>query len=810
MGGMKRTWQALVLCGTIATATACGGGGGGAGATGAGGAITDSGSDAGGTAGSAGSAGVGGAGGSGGATVTRYWHRVVPPSGKSYEAIRGSAPDNVWAVGSSGLVSRFNGSKWIDASIGQDRPIVSVATTSPSNVWIAADYAGDVFEWNGSSFTLDNYNFAVTSVYKLWARTPSDVWLGTQWNFGAGPSYHFDGTNWANVPVPDPTQDSIEAFWGASSDDVWAASGVGELYHYDQSGWTLKASNAGVHALWGSARNDIWAVGTRLSHFDGSSWTPTSFQPPGAWDAVWGTASDQVWAAGADVWRFDGTTWSKLSDPGLPAGASDLWAGSPTQLYLISGGDIYYSTSTDCAASEKCSSLCVDKSSDPDDCGSCGTSCGPGTCRGGTCTCDAPQTFCAGDCVDTQSDAQNCGGCGKACPSGGQCTAGQCRCPSGTILCGNACVDPNVDSNNCGGCGQQCASDRACNSGSCQCVSGKTDCGGTCVSLDSDAQHCGSCGNTCSVACNGGKCITVSQIAAGALSTCAAMSDGSVRCWGRLSGGALQKTPLDDGLSGVDSIDAGGSGQYQQIQTLCAVSGGSIDCADYLLSATTAVPSLSDAVAVDVGFEDKDDFRCALRAGSSVGCWGDNNEGLGDATTFSSSTPITPTALPAAQQVSVGDYGACARASGQVWCWGYDDGSGMLTTPKAFGNINDAVDIATGENYVYIVRSDGTIWHATDFDAAQVSGVSNAVKVAAGYNYRECALLSGGTVSCWDYATQPASVPGLANAKQISVGNYHACAVTQAGVAYCWGKNSDAQLGTGDTTDSATAVAPTW
>jgi len=58
-----------------------------------------------------------------------------------------------------------------------------------------------------------------------------------------------------------------------------------------------------------------------------------------------------------------------------------------------------------------------------------GTLCGGGTCDGrGTCVCNSGQSVCGGVCVDKLTNAQNCGACGTACPSSAPtCTEGVCK-----------------------------------------------------------------------------------------------------------------------------------------------------------------------------------------------------------------------------------------------------------------------------------------------------------------------------------------------------------------------------------------------
>ncbi len=76
----------------------------------------------------------------------------------------------------------------------------------------------------------------------------------------------------------------------------------------------------------------------------------------------------------------------------------------------------------------KCGDTCRDVGSDPNHCGACNNSCGPGGfCVGGMCrpSCDPPLTQCNPLCVDLQTDPDNCGACGKVCESG-ICLDGEC------------------------------------------------------------------------------------------------------------------------------------------------------------------------------------------------------------------------------------------------------------------------------------------------------------------------------------------------------------------------------------------------
>ncbi len=173
-----------------------------------------------------------------------------------------------------------------------------------------------------------------------------------------------------------------------------------------------------------------------------------------------------------------------------------------------------------------CRGSCADLSSDPENCGSCGSYCPNGSfcfydhCRwtdggqladcsdGGcpqglacldyacltrvcasgdsssSCAADGGRvgSCCSGACVDTLADASNCGACGEVCVPGNFCDQGTCRstaCPgtspgpcrldggAGGFCCAQGCTDLESDTGNCGACGVACPGGSACVQGFC-------------------------------------------------------------------------------------------------------------------------------------------------------------------------------------------------------------------------------------------------------------------------------------------------------------------------------------------------------
>ena len=168
--------------------------------------------------------------------------------------------------------------------------------------------------------------------------------------------------------------------------------------------------------------------------------------------------------------------------PGNPANVQLLTVGAaavPAHLTQHSDAACAAGASDCCFRGGSAPSRCTDFRSDPNNCGSCGNVCAPGTtCSGGVCSCPAGTLLCNGACVDPGTDPANCGACGTACAGDTTCSGGACVCPAGSLLCDGACVDPTTDPANCGACGTACATGGTCDSGQCTCPEGGTACGG--------------------------------------------------------------------------------------------------------------------------------------------------------------------------------------------------------------------------------------------------------------------------------------------------------------------------------------------
>ena len=296
----------------------------------------------------------------------------------------------------------------------------------------------------------------------------------------------------------------------------------------------------------------------------------------------------------------------------------------------------------------------------------------------------------------------------------------------------------------------------------------------------------------------GGHVIPVA-VSAGLYSTCALLSNGTVRCWGYNHYGQLGNATTTDSTTPV------------------------------------VVQGLNDAVALSAS----DGYHaCAVRANGTAQCWGGNVYGaLGDGTTVDSSSIKTVLDLRNIATISTGGNDTCAAlVDGTAYCWGEAPGPGTRPLP-----LKGVVSIQAGNSDICALLADSTVdcWgdnvsgqigNGTYADAVHpvstptaVQGLNHVVTLSAGTE-GECAVLADGTAACWGAnnhgqlgngtvtsgppygSSTPVAVSGLTNVVAITTAGYYACALLSDGSVSCWGDNENGTLGNGTTTDSASPV----
>jgi GH25 family lysozyme M1 (1,4-beta-N-acetylmuramidase) len=256
----------------------------------------------------------------------------------------------------------------------------------------------------------------------------------------------------------------------------------------------------------------------------------------------------------------------------------------------------------------------------------------------------------------------------------------------------------------------------------------------------------------------------LASLAAGWLHTCGLAADGEVVCWGDHDRGQLGRAAPGPAAAAVEGLG-------------------------------------KEAVALAAGGL----HTCAVVAGGSVSCWGNGSHGqLGREIDGDSPAPLAVQGLSgAALSLAAGAYHACALLEGgAVSCWG----------DNRFGQLGDGTRTGRPE-------------------PRPVAGLAAPVRELAAGTAFTCALLIDGRVQCWgsnelgelgsgDFSDAPLSrdsppappspslVQGLPEgAVSLRAAGDHACAVLAGGSVSCWGGNYSGQLGDGSTLDRPMATA---
>ncbi len=199
-------------------------------------------------------------------------------------------------------------------------------------------------------------------------------------------------------------------------------------------------------------------------------------------------------------------------------------------------------------------------------------------------------------------------------------------------------------------------------------------------------------------------------------------------------------------------------------------------------SAVKAASVTGNAAGIAVGAS----HSCALLAGGTAACWGDDEFGqLGDGTGGNQRLPL--------RHAAGGE-----RAD--------------------HGNVNHGwrvplVRAPLGRQHRLLGQQH--LWRARQRDDDQssvpvaVSGITTATAIASGDEHT-CALLSGGSVKCWGYnfygelgngtttdSSTPVAVSGITTATAIAAGGAHTCALLAGGSVDCWGETPSANSATG-------------
>lgn len=356
-------------------------------------------------------------------------------------------------------------------------------------------------------------------------------------------------------------------------------------------------------------------------------------------------------------------------------------------------------------------------------------------------------------------------------------------------------------------------------------------------------------------------CVTISiqvtaqcwqNISAGTLHTLAIKNDGSLWAWGDNTYGQLgdgsgigKNTPVRIGTANNWSkVDAG------YYHSVAIKTDGSIwawgsngsgqlgDGTDIDKNEPVQIGTATNWNQISAAF----DFTIAIKNDGTLWAWGSNFYGqLGDGTTIDKNIPTQTGAATNWAKIAAGfRHSIATKTDGTIWAWGINpsgqlgDGTNIVkTSPAQIGIATDWNQISAGVEHSIAVKTNGTIWawgsnfygqlgDGTNTDTnvpIQIGIANNWSKIGAG-EYHSMVIKTDGTL--WGWGTNfwgqlgdgtafndkkiPTQTGTGSNWNQVVAGNGHTIATQTDASLYAFGKNTDGQLGNGNSATQTTPV----
>jgi hypothetical protein len=182
------------------------------------------------------------------------------------------------AVGQNASIVQFDGAQWTATENVLNlapAPLYGVWATDADNIF-AVGSAGLILRFHGGAWAISQAPSAGAAILEAaWGPSANDVYaIGDSVGLGATIA-HFNGTSWASEPLM--RQVSFYGIWGASSTNVFACGQAGQLAQRTDT-WSVlpktmtPPTTPDLRAIAGSSATDIFAVGLggAIWHYTGN------------------------------------------------------------------------------------------------------------------------------------------------------------------------------------------------------------------------------------------------------------------------------------------------------------------------------------------------------------------------------------------------------------------------------------------------------------------------------------------------------------------------------------------------------------
>lgn len=247
-----------------------------------------------------------------------------------------ASPSEGWAIGAypdDRTIYRWNGVSWENAFTAEST-LLDIWGSAPDDVWAVGSI---ILHWDGSSWQVAQRGLS-SALRAVHGTGSKDVWAVG----GDGLSQRWNGSSWSNNPkTTDPVLGGYVQFDSVytNGQDTWAL-GASTIFRWTGSGWMSQKRTAGItlNSISGKG-GDIFVVGgtdkAAILKWAGTDWTDVS--PPNALSLskVLVTQAADAWAVGdgGTVLHWDGMSWL-VSESGTNRPLRSVFGSGPNNLFI--------------------------------------------------------------------------------------------------------------------------------------------------------------------------------------------------------------------------------------------------------------------------------------------------------------------------------------------------------------------------------------------------------------------------------------------------------------------------------------------
>ncbi|PKN48167.1 MAG: hypothetical protein CVU59_00055 [Deltaproteobacteria bacterium HGW-Deltaproteobacteria-17] len=201
------------------------------------------------------------------------WTQETVPVGLSPKDLWGPDENFIIAVGSQGKTAVRRDGAWsalpsIPSSV---QTLFAVHGCDHQNIW-SVGLSGHIRKFENDNWIVQTLSEVSSTLNDVFCNSPTDVWaVGMN-----GTILHYDGSVWTSVDSG--TSETLQSVWANSEDNVYAVGNNGIILHFDGDSWSRMESLVGItlRDIQGTNARDIWTVGSsaNLLHYDGIRFSP--------------------------------------------------------------------------------------------------------------------------------------------------------------------------------------------------------------------------------------------------------------------------------------------------------------------------------------------------------------------------------------------------------------------------------------------------------------------------------------------------------------------------------------------------------